>query len=440
MFGRGPKKMAHPRGGEMRLFKILLCSCVLNMACLVNTVPVPRPVSPPVVVAQPWLLQVTVRGSNGDALPDAVGSLKFDLAPCTAPIAAAQNIGGRLVFNVPAACSDTWGGYLTSGADGYQLTTVRLVQPDENQSDLSLIPNLPPVPSRAQVINIKLTFQGLTVCTAQLGCIPWFEPFIMALTNPADRQAVYAAKHAQGDTHLILECFSSSRPVYDEVPFTGIIAPNCDADPQTFLSLVEEVIQNGFTPIITYDGDNGDNTPFGSANAARQAPILAGLLQGSAYGDLNSYVLYFRGWDSVFYGSSPANITAFGQTFRAILPNGYLGLEFNIGHIPLGNGPADYASGGAMSDYDVIMSEFDNWPMVGEAEYEILVRMLGPSYIQDPTHSTAGPWYLQSGSPRGPYAFSCFEWGEYQWTHGQMTPAEYLQGYAWYKARGCPEM
>ena len=76
--------------------------------------------------------------------------------------------------------------------------------------------------------------------------------------------------------------------------------------------------------------------------------------------------------------------------------------------------------------------------MVGEAEYEILVRMLGPAYIQDPTHPTSGPWYLQSGSPRGPYAFSCFEWGEYVWTHGQLSPAQYGQGYAWYKARGCP--
>jgi hypothetical protein len=393
----------------------------------VPTVPVPPP-----IVSHRELLSVSV--------PGATALLELD-AERGGPYTATADSTGLLVFTIPL--SGPWGEVLTVTAPGYVTSQTRLTMcaADCNQPNIILVPALPPVPTRAQVTAVKLTFQGLTVCTAQLGCIPWFEPFIVALTNPADRKAVYAAKHAQGDTHLIVECFSSSRPVYNEAPFTGIIAPNCDADPQTFLSLVEEVIQNGFTPIVTYDGDNGDGTPFGSTNAEQQLPVLAALLRNSQYGDLNPYVLYFRGWDSVFYGSSPANIQAFGKLFRASLPSGYLAIEFNIGHIPLGNGPADYDPGGAMEDYDVIMGEFDNWPYVGAAEWEILWRMLGLAYIHDAHEAPdtyGGQGYLYTGSPRGPYAFSCFEWAEYSWTHGQLTTAQYLAGYAWYKARGCP--
>ena len=420
------------------LFKILVCSVLMNVACAVNTPPIVTPTPPPIPAS--WPLQVTVRGVHGDVLPEATGSLQFDLAPCTTPFAPAENVDGRLVFAVPGVCSDTWGGNLTVVAPGYLPVTVRITQPDENQADILLSPPLPPIPTRDQVISVKMTFQGLTVTTQQLGTLTWFEPFFQTLNSLADRQAVYAAKHAQGDTHLILECLTSPTIIYNEYIYTNIVSQSCEANPQWFLGLVEEVIQNGFIPVVDYDGDAGDSPVNGYPNAARQVPILKALLASSQLGDLNPYVLYARLWDDVFYGSSPDNIKAFGVLFRQQLPNGYLAIEFNIGHIPVGGGPGDYNPGGRMTDYDVILGEFESWPSIGAAEWQILSRLLGPKYHDDPNQGPGndGPWYLAAGSPRGPYFFSCFEWAEYPWSHHQIGTAEYLQGYAWYKARGCP--
>lgn len=429
--------VAYPRGGKMRLWIAALLAC--SISCVVPVVPVTKPAPP---ASHHELMSISV--------PGAVGTLTLDPGFVGGPYTATVDTAGLLEFTITQ--SGPLGETLTVTAPGYIASTTRLTMcvVDCNQPNVILVaapPPLPPVPTRDQVINVRLTFQGLMVTTKQLGTITWFEPWIMALTDPADRQAVYAAKHAQGDTHLILQCYSSQRAVYNEAPWQNIIAPNCDADLQTFLHLVEEVVQNGFYPIVVYDGDNGDDPAYGYPNAARQAPVLANLLASSHLGDLNRYTLYGRLWDDVFYGSTPPNIRAFGDLFRSILPNGFLAIEFNTGHIPTGGGPADYAPGGTMTGYDVIMGEFD-WPTahhaatIGGAEWQILSRMLGPRYVDDPnqTPSNDGPWYLAIPTPRGPYAFSCFEWGEYQWTHNQMTPAEYMQGYAWYKARGCPNM
>ena len=426
--------MAYPRRLTV-LAALVLSSCsLIPKPPTAPTVPVP-----PVVVSHRELMSISV--------PGAVGTMELD-AELGGPYTATADSTGLLVFTINHA--GPWGETLTVTAPGYVTAQARLTMcaVDCNQPNIILVPVLPPfppVPTRDQVTSVKLTFQGLTVTTQQLGTITWFEPFIVALTNPADRQAVYAAKHAQGDTHLILTFYRDVRPIYNEAPYQDIIDPSGELNQSWYLSLVEEVIQNGFTPIIAYDGDAGDDPTYGYPNAARQAPILKTLLASSRFGDLNQYVLYGRLWDSVFYGSTPDNIKAFGVLFRQLLPNGYLGIEFNFGHIPVGGGPADYAPGGRMTDYDVIWGEFD-WPTahhaatIGGIEWQILSRLLGPKYVDDPNQTAGndGPWYLAVPSPRGPYFFSCFEWGEYQWTHGQMTMAEYAAGYAYYKARGCP--
>ncbi len=402
---------------------LLLCT----MSCIV-------PGKPP-VVTPPTV--PTAHEENMTALPGALGVITPDSGT---PYSATADVNGRLVFTINP--DSTGGAWLTVTLPHYLPSQTRYVfcQVTCEQPIVVLTPALPPIPTRAQVTAVKLTFQGLTVCTHKFGCLPWFEPAILALDDPLDRQAVYEAKHTQGDTHLIVQ-FGHGGLIYGEPPHYQNVccSPDWEAHPSLFLNLVEEIIQNGFIPVITYDGDCGDDPVCGSPNAARQAPILASLFKGSTLGDLNPYVLYFRGWDSVFYGSSPTNIQSFGKLFRSILPNGYLAIEFNTGHIPLGNGPSDYAPGGMMTDYDVIMAEFDNWPTVGGAEWEVLARMLGPAYIPDPNQpGDSAPFYLKTGSPRGPYTFSCFEWGEYGWTHDQLSAAEYGKGYAWYKARGCP--
>lgn len=297
---------------------------------------------------------------------------------------------------------------------------------------------LPPVPTRDQVCRVRLTFQGLTVNTGQFGSLPWFEPAYVCLDDPADRAAVCRAKRAAGDTHLILECSSTANPVYsgEHTPYRDIPIniKKWDDDPTGFRALVEEVILEGLTPIVAFDGDEGDDLDYGDPNARRQLAWMAPLFASSRLGDLNQRILYARLWDGVFYGSSPENIASFGQLFRSILPDGYLGIEHNSGHIPVGGGAGDWANGGPMSTYDVLFSEFDYGPgqPANETIWQVACRLLGPAWRRPddcPDYITTDyaerHWYLSDGTPRGRYFAIAFEWeGAYLWVRGQSTAEE----------------
>lgn len=288
----------------------------------------------------------------------------------------------------------------------------------------------PPVPTRAQVCGVQLTFQGLTMATRQYGTQPWFELAYQTLTDPRDRAAVRQQKRDAGDTHLIVEYFTTTGSIYDEPgqPWQAAISPSGEAHPVWFRSLVEEIIADGLIPIVAFDGDDGDRA-MGSPNALRQLPILVSLL---AAGDvnLNPYVLYARLWDGVFYGSSPENIANFGRQFRAVLPEGYLAIEHNIGHIPVGNGNADWMGDGMMTTYDVVLSEFGA-PLRSDQLWQVAGRLLGAAYVRPPDQPSGDdpdpPHYLQAGSPRGPYytcAFELTDPGEYTWVRGRCTAAD----------------
>lgn len=285
-------------------------------------------------------------------------------------------------------------------------------------------PNRPKVPTRQQICSIGCTFQGLTISTKQFGTQPWFELAYQCLSSAADRASVRAQKKAAGDTHLILEFYTHQQSIYDEPgqPWQHAISPSGEANPQWFLGLVAELRQDGLIPIVVFDGDNGDNPMDGWPNAARQLPLLVDLL-----GAWNDQMLYARFWDGVFYGSTPGHIADFGQQFRDVLPNGYLAIEHQPGRIPVGNGPADYAPGGLMVDYDVICSEFD-WLPHNDATWQVAARLLGPAYVRPPDQPAhddpSPPWYLRTGSSRGPYFTWAMEYAEYQWVRSQVTAAE----------------
>lgn len=291
-----------------------------------------------------------------------------------------------------------------------------------------------PLPTRDQVCGLGLTFQGLII--PQFPAIPsWFETALQCI-DAGDRQAVYAAKHAAGDTHQILE-FLPAESIYNESeqPFQSYVSPDFEANPTQFLELVIEVLENGFTPVVAFNGDNADNPVDGYPNALRQLPILVNLL--SAY---NERILYARLWDGVFYGSTPANIQAFGRAFRSLLPNGYLAIEHQPGKIPVGNGPSDYGLTGMMADYDTILAEMPNWPATGDAIWQVAGRMLGPGYRRPPDQPSGDdpnpPWYLESGCPRGSQFPIAFEWGEYPGVRGLLTPAQFTAGRAYYRSLG----
>jgi hypothetical protein len=149
--------------------------------------------------------------------------------------------------------------------------------------------------------------------------------------------------------------------------------------------------------------------------------------------DLTQYILFCPGYDGVFYGwgNNPNDcVEAFGKLFRSILPNGYLAIEHTTGNIPIGNGPADYAPGGSMQNFDVIFSEFDNQPTPDNDSYwQVAARLLGPAYVRPPDQPSwddppPAPFYLKYPTPRGPFYANALEYYAYPWVRKAVTTAQ----------------
>lgn len=299
-----------------------------------------------------------------------------------------------------------------------------------------------PVFSREQICNAKVTLSGLTITTGQFGEQPWFELAWQCLSNKADRDSVLKQKIAAGDTGQVIEFYTREQNIYPDRPNNATWLGQCitqvgEFNQLGFFDFVTEILVAGLVPVVVFDGDNGDNIIDGYPNALRQLPILTQLLSS---GDYNSRTLYARFWDGVFYGSSPENIQNFGKQFRKLLRDGHLAIEFNPGHIPVGNGPKDYAPLGMMTDYDVVVAEF-NYPNYREDSTWQIVARLVPSYNRPPDQPSwddpSPPFYLKSGNKRGQYYFWAFELGEYQWVRNEVSLSDLQVAGRYYKAMGC---
>lgn len=293
----------------------------------------------------------------------------------------------------------------------------------------------PDIPTREEVCGVNIQFQGRVVIIDGIK-YPWFAPALQCLNN-AQRQQVY--DQTRTDTHQIVEFFPGGI-LYDEPnqPYQSFISPDFERYPEPFLSLIEEIRMNGFQVGVVYNGDNGDDPNDGHPNALRQLPILYELLKSSKYRDLNQDCLMLRFWDGVFYGSTPENIRDFGTAFRQINPHGYLGIEHNPGHIPVGEGGSDYYPNGRMDGYDVVFSEYDDGntgdPNKGnDTVWQVNGRMINP-YTRPPDQpindDPQPPFYLID-SPRGK-RFHCafehgFSFGAYPWVRVDMNDYYELQ-------------
>lgn len=294
--------------------------------------------------------------------------------------------------------------------------------------------------------------QGLLVPTTQFGILPWFEAALSSL-SPADRQIVYATKRMAGDTHCLVDVswnYAESGQPYG----SGNSVPPRDMTKNlpAFRELVEEIIRNGFIPVVFLAGD-GQSNPNGGYNDsigwtygyqwlyANMERLIGNIAVYSAQ-DLSPYIVWSPGFDGVFYGWFPSQVGAFGSRFRQLLPNGYLALEHNIGHIPVGNGPVDYAPGGLVSSYDVILTEFDPYDLHQDSTWQIAARLLGPRWRR-PSDMPAGddpspPWYLAPGTPRGLYYTNAFEYDTYFWVRNRATAAQVDQHRQYLKSLGYP--
>jgi hypothetical protein len=296
------------------------------------------------------------------------------------------------------------------------------------------------VPIRAELCAVQTSgMQGLTVTTTQHGVLPWWDAALAWLT-PEDRRAVYAAKRTAADTHCLMQ-LPSGPPLYDEPgqayspdkfgPLDWTHS-NTAIDPQ-LPALVREVLDAGLLPVLFLGGDDGER---GYPIAVQQLPLVV-----DALGDLMASTLIVPGWDGVFYGWTPEHIVTFGAQFRALCPDGYLGIEMSEGHIPLGEGPSDWTKTGRMKDYDVLLVEFSPDNLHQDSTWQIAGRLLGPRYVR-PADQPAGddphpPWYLGDGSPRGPYYPIGFEYDTYYFVRGLSAEAvrehrAYLAAMGWH--------
>ncbi len=320
-------------------------------------------------------------------------------------------------------------------------------------------PSLPPPPTRDQIAAVRLTFQGLTVTLPDYGTIPWFEPAISSL-SAADRQLVYAAKHAAGDTHLAIAVswnYSGDQGYSYPVPGNDLTG-NLPA----FRALVEEAIQNGFYVLAFLAGD-GESNPAGGYNdpvgwtygyswLMQNLPDLVGALQQAP--DLTPYVIFVPGWDAVVPGWAPDASNPSSGTYnypaeldnylilaRSLVgPSGYLGVELASGYSHWGNSAANYTSA-AGQDLDLILQEFPG-PPTGDPVWQIAARELGPAYVR-PADEPSGddpspPYYLAGGTPRGPFYAIGFEYDEYRWVRGQVQASDVATEQAYLRSVGYP--
>ncbi len=303
---------------------------------------------------------------------------------------------------------------------------------------------LPP-PSRDWLIKPRLTFQGGLIQTQQFGLMPSFEACLPWLT-PQDRRAYYQFKRTsslqridkQNDTHAIVT-LPDGVPLYDEAnqffspdKFGALDWTQRNTTIESkFTDLLLEVIGAGFPGILLYLGGDGDGNNY--KIAFTQLELLA---QNTLFRTLlYKYCFIVPGWDGVFYGWPLEQIMLFGQRFRQLFPDGHLALHYSTGHIPVGEGGADYlprnpgqsvlVNPGRMADYDLLIGEYD-YNVHLDSAWQILNRM-----ERDFTHPPDQPadddpgrkYYLGTPNARGAWGHFVMEAGEYESVRVNMNDA-----------------
>lgn len=334
----------------------------------------------------------------------------------------------------------TGGAFADISAEGYQSPApVRFVIGEPIAVTLEPvpppIPPLPPPPTRWQLLTMQTGMYGLRCHVPSLGGdIPWFDPGIQAISNPDEEAAIFACKKARGDTGIITGPGLIAQVLYDE-PNNPYQVPIPTFD---IAAKVDHYVRNGLWADLYLDGD-----AFGPDVAMQQFPVIyRKLLQGGppqGPNDLNQYVNFRPAWDGWFYGVDIDKILAWARMARTVCPYCVITFEFNTGHIPFGEGNADFLPGGRMQDFDGVKVEFSVDTVHDDNTWQILARLLGPAYhkpADDP--NGAAPWYLASPSPRGPWGVECFEPPTYAWVRERKSQQQADDDRAYLTAIGCP--
>lgn len=276
---------------------------------------------------------------------------------------------------------------------------------------------LPVAPSRATLLEGKLTAQGVTIHTTEFGAMPWW-PACWAWLNPQSRQEAAAQLLAMGE-QLILIAYPDGRALYDEPGqfYSADKFPAKSITMAAFGDLVVEALALGFQGCHLFLG--GD-TDFNESNA--QVQELGPLFAARPEGNLNDYCLVLPGWDGVWHAPGGVytrdELRAFSLNARAAGVK-YVGCEHGTGYGLAGDGAGgDYEPGGVMSAYDAIFGEFDDGRF-DDTVWQILARYLGPAYVRPPEQPANDdppptPWWIGGLNELGqPYVYRVFEFAMY---------------------------
>lgn len=282
---------------------------------------------------------------------------------------------------------------------------------------------LPPNPTRDQVLSYNTHFLGgLLVNSPKYGMMPWWDT-CLAWCDSETRQIAYQVKREAKDTHFIIG-IPNGKPLYNEwgqfyspdkfgpLDWTnGMTGLTKDFD-----NLLYEGLGEGFFFHITMDEDRENSQQIIKWVAQRLKDL-----------GLTKYGFSMPGYDGIFYGWEPTTeIMKWAADARAINPDLLLGLEHNMGHIPLGEGGGDYLPGGRMQDFDIILGEMTPHT---NTTWQILGRMIRPyNRPPDQVGDPNPPFYLGTPNPRGSWYYVAFEsWNPYNWVRTHMDDPLWVQ-------------
>lgn len=280
---------------------------------------------------------------------------------------------------------------------------------------------------RDRVCAVKATWQGLVVVTKAFGALPWTDGLLTVL-SAEDRQEAYRVKRLAGDTHFSLPLAWK----YDAPDLAYHIAgQDFTQDLPAFRTLCREVLTEGFyldlrlpgdgeSPDYQGGGDKDPNNPYGRGWLMANFPRIY-----EALADLAPWIVWCPGYDGVWYGwDGPEKVREWWRLARRVIgPKGHLGQMFRMGVCHLGDGGETFTSEAGQC-LDVIYQEFP-WPWGSDMQaiWQVSQRLLGPAYRapDDQLDYVPSPFYLERGTPRGPFFAVAQEYDTYGWVRAKLS-------------------
>jgi hypothetical protein len=351
---------------------------------------------------------------------------------CPLPSGIAVGIGGTLTITAPTLA--TWTGGANTLPSGCPCDSPRGVPPA--QAEIHMVAAIPPPFTRDYILSAHESFQGCWLNTTQFGRLPWYPSAWISL-NDQDRAASYAQLAACGDTGITI----STQWDYGEdgQPYgTGQLVPGRDLsqDWPAFRALVKEVVQhttkdgNPFVAIVKLGCDGQYDVCLNAL-----IPGAMGILspQPDDPIDLRQYTKFRLCYDSCIPGyQPPSQVDDIILAARAQCSFCVIGIEFATGYTFWWQDAADFSRPAGQA-LDEVSWEGNSWPSDNLNQYwSVLDRWLGPCFKRPPEMPSDidpdapfqrgnGRWYLQVGTPRGPFHVDIFEPYTYQWVRSRVS-------------------